>query len=569
MSRAQACRCAALATALGTALISITILRTSLTDDEPYCYDYGRRIVFEGRFDRRVAIDDSKLPVLALNALPERIGTALGFDRSAVDPLLHRLPLTAREREYIHTNLPIYAGRTVTIGCYLIVCLLVFCWGMEVYGPAGALGATVLIAFLPTLIGHAGLVTTDAAATCTIFAAVYALTRCYWDPTIERALVAGVACGVALLVKYSAIDLAPIAALLIVARTVAVEPMESRRRAAQASVTSSAIVVVAAIVTISVGFGLQHPITRLSDLSCESRSLLQLRQWVGTVPLPLPREFLTGLDRVLLHDQGRSGGGLVYLLGTLTAHGRPSYYLVATLLKTPVPFLALVLIRPWRRHRRYSDWAWLIAVAVFAAHMSFSLQSQVGLRYLLPAFPFLAMLAGAAWDHGRTRRWRQLATVLAGLCVIDATANCPRYLSYFNQLIGTRQNAYRYLADSNLDWDQGRFALWRWEAQQTRPYVLEPKYVPRAGLVAVRATEFVGVFDPETYRWLRDAVENGQARLVMTVGDAFLVFDVASSVETGNSSPGERGSSSRRTNLLGGLGGTDQSCRHSQTKERA
>ena len=542
MSRARARRWAVLAVALGVGLIGVSVFRTSLTDDEPYCYDYGRRIVFEGRFDRGAAIDDSKLPVLALNALPARLAALLGLERSAADPALNRLPLIPREREYLRANLPIYAGRLITIGFYIGLCLLVFCWGMEVYGPAGALAATVLIALLPTLLGHAGLVTMDAAASATIFAAVYALARGFWDPTVERTLVAGVACGFALLVKYSAIDLVPIALILIGVRGFAVEPLESRRRAVQASATVSVLVAAVALLTLSAGFGFRHPFTRLTELACDSRSLRMLRDWFGGAPLPLPFDFLTGLDRVLLHDQDGTGGGLVYLLGTLSTHGRWSYYLVATLLKTPLPLLALVLLRPWRWHRRYSDLAWLTPIVVLGAHMSFSLQSQVGLRYLLPAFPFLALLAGAAWDHGRCGWWRRGATALAVVYAVETVANCPRYLSYFNQLIGARRNAYRYLADSNLDWDQGRFALWRWEALQHRPYVLEPKYVPRSGLVAVRATEFVGVFDPETYRWLREAQTHGAAQLVDTVADAFLVFEVAGSVEARGGPPGERGS---------------------------
>jgi hypothetical protein len=30
----------------------------------------------------------------------------------------------------------------------------------------------------------------------------------------------------------------------------------------------------------------------------------------------------------------------------------------------------------------------------------------------------------------------------------------PHYIPYFNELIGDQKNAYKYLVDSNLDWDQ-------------------------------------------------------------------------------------------------------------------
>jgi 4-amino-4-deoxy-L-arabinose transferase-like glycosyltransferase len=540
MTRASARRWAVLAVALGVVLIIITICRTSLTADEPYTYTYAHRIVFEGSFARPEPIDVSKLPILALNALPERIAVALGLDRSLADPVLGRLPLIPQERAYIRAHLPAYAGRVVTVGFYVLLCALVFCWGAEVYGPAGALGATVLIAFLPTLLGHAGLVTTDAAATCMIFAATYALARCVLDPTLERAIIAGVACGVALLTKYSAIALGPIAFVLVGIRALTAEGIESRAHAAHAGAVSVLLAGVVATVAVSAGFGFQHPITPLTELACESRSLHALRGWLGAFPLPLPFEFLHGLDLVLRLDQDGTAGGLVYLCGRLSRHGLPSYYAVATLLKTPLAFLVLLFTRPWRWHRRYTDLIWLVPILWFFAQMSFSLQSQVGIRYVLPAFPFMALLAGGWWDHGRSQRWHRAATVLAGLCILEAVANCPRYLSYFNQLIGSRRNAYLYLADSNLDWGQGRFALWRWEAKQGGRYVLEPKYMPCTGIVVVPATEFVGVLDPEAYRWLREAQKHSAARLVGTIGDAFLVFDVRASSGGGDGPPGEQ-----------------------------
>ncbi|MBI4518323.1 MAG: glycosyltransferase family 39 protein [Deltaproteobacteria bacterium] len=545
MNRARARRWATVAVALGSLLIVITIFRTSLTDDEPFAYAYGRRVAFAGSFARTAPIEGSKLPVLALNALPERITAGLGLERSAAGALLQWAPLTPREREYLSAHLPLYAGRLVTILFYAATCALVFCWGMEVYGPAGALGATVLIAFFPTLLGHAGLVTTDAAATCTIFAAVYALARCLLDPTLERIVIAGVGCGAALLAKYSALALAPLAVVLAVIRTLTAEPIESKARVAHASIVAVLLAGVVASTVLSAGYAFQHPLTRLSDLACASRALQTLQAAIGALPLPLPREFLTGLDVVLRLDQDRTGGGWIYLLGALSDHGFASYYLIATVLKTPLPFLLLLLTRPWRRHRRYSDWVWLAPVLWLAVQLSLTLNSQVGLRYLLPAFPFLALLAGAAWDHGRPPRWQHAASALAALCVLETAANCPRYLSYFNQLIGSRQQAYRYLADSNLDWDQARFALWRWQERRGgRPYRLEPRELPSSGTVVVRASEFVGVFNLESYRWLRHAQARSAARVTGTIGDAFLVFEVdqgIGSFEKGGRPPGEGG----------------------------
>lgn len=542
MSRARARWCVAAAVGLGCLLSIISIFSTSLTDDEPFNYGYGRRIAFEGRFDRPTRMDASKLPVLGLAALPERVASWLGLETPLPDRVLSVMALSPREHEYIREYAGVYAGRLVTLIFYIGACVVVFCWGREVYGDAAAVGATAMLAFLPTMLAHSAVATTDAAATCTIVAAAYAITRCLLDPTLERVGLAGLACGAALLTKYSALALVGLGPFFVGLRVVTAERHESHWRVGQGAAASLFLIGVVAALVVCAGFGFQHPITRLAELSCQSRVLQNLTAWIGAVPLLLPREYLTGLDGVLYIDQDHTGGGGVYLLGTLSQRGFASYYLVATLLKTPLPFLILLVMRPWRAHRRYTDLMWLAVVLWFGVQMSFALYSQVGLRYLLPAFPFLALLAGAAWDHGRSPVGRHVATVLVLLLVGESVWTCPRYLSYFNQLIGARRNAYAYLADSNLDWDQARFDLWRWEGERgDRNYVVDPRYEPRSGTVVVRASEFVGVFDPQTYRWLRMAHERGAARLVSTIGDALLVFDVDSTVAGEGGPPGEYG----------------------------
>lgn len=508
---------------LGVLLVTITIFRTSITDDEPYFHSYGRRILFQGSFARLSAIDGSKLPVVALNA---------AASWAAHLPLLHelahgaltRVPLTARERAYIRGHGGLYAGRFVTVLFYAATCVLVFSWGMQVYGPAGALGATTLIAALPTLLGHSGLVTVDAAATCTMLFAVFTLVRWSSAWTLRRALAAGFACGLALLVKYSALGLVPIALAIVAVQLTAGET--GRERLVWRAAGGLLLVGIVALAVVSAGFAFQHPVTSLSDLASQSRLVHRLHVIAGDVPLPLPKEFLAGLDTVLAEDQERSGGGATYLLGTLSEQGRWSYYVVALFLKTPLPFLLLLAARPWRRERVRTDVLWLIPIAWLLGHMSFTLNTQIGIRHVLPIFPFLALLAGACWDATCPIRLRRAATALAFAALAEAVSSCPRYLSYFNAVVGNERNAYRYLADSNLDWNQGRFALWRWEDRQSQPYVVDPRYLPSAGLVVVRATEFVGIFDPGAYAWLRTAERTSAARLVDVIDGSLLVFEV-------------------------------------------
>jgi hypothetical protein len=511
--------CAAVCIGFGTLLLLTTVVRTSITVDEPYFYRYGRRIFFAGTFTRTDPIDNSKLPVSALNALPAWVAARCGIGSAQLRAGLKRW-FMPREAMYIAENLGLYAGRVVTVVFYVTLCWLVFAWGRDLYGSSGGLAATALIGFLPTLLGHAALVTVDAAATCTMFATVYAMARCLAVPERTMALLAGIALGTAQLVKYTAVELIPIAIVMLFIRTATAEGV-SRGQALRTGGVSLLLALGAALVVINLGFAFQRSGVRLNDLPCHTRVCQGLRGLFGNFPLPVPYEFLNGLDLVTFQDQAGVGGGSVYLLGQLNRKGFASYYAIATLLKTPLPFLALLLMRPWRRERLYTDLVLLLPVVWLLVHLSFFFHTQLGLRYFLPAFPFLAVLAAANWEHERPWQWRLAASILLGVYMLTTVIECPRYLSYFNCLIGPRLNAYRYLADSNLDWGQDLFQLWAWERAHTgQPYALEP-YFPAQGLVIVRVNDFVGINDPEAYAWLR-----ARATPVATIGDSYLVFDV-------------------------------------------
>lgn len=519
LNHRDACRWATLCVALGSGLILITIARTSLTFDEPYFYTYGQRIVFDGHFARTDPIDDSKLPVSALNVLPEWAARHSHVPLASAQQILGRW-WSPREAAYLNAHLPIYAGRLVTIGFYVALCWLAFVWGEELYGPAGALAATALIGFLPMVLGHAALVTVDVAASCTMFAAVYALAHSLLRPSARRAVIAGLALGLAQLVKYTAIELVAVAPALLALRVVLPDPGWSRRRRLRTGIVSLVLSAAVALVIVNVGFAFQGSGVRLNDLACDSHGFQVLRHAIGRWWIPLPYEYLNGLDQVLKDDQ--EIGTPVYLMGEVSHSGFPWYYAVATALKTPLPFLALLLVRPWRRHRQFHDLVLVVPVAVLFVHLSFFFRTQIGLRYFLPAFPFLALLAAGNWERARAPRWRAAATGLLSVTVAAVALQCPHYLAYFNALTGSQLNAHRYLADSNLDWGQDLFALWAWEgAHAGEPYELEP-YAPVHGVVIVRSDDFLGLRDPQAYRWLRASGAAPQS----TIGSSYLLFNV-------------------------------------------
>jgi hypothetical protein len=112
-------------------------------------------------------------------------------------------------------------------------------------------------------------------------------------------------------------------------------------------------------------------------------------------------------------------------------------------------------------------------------------------------------------------------TVLVAWHLVSVLSYHPHYMSYFNELIGRRIHGWRYLADSNLDWEDRQWFIRRFQAAHPEmPLVFEPER-PVAGYVVVGANQLVGVFGPERFRWLRENFEP-----IAHIGYSHLVFHV-------------------------------------------
>ena len=99
--------------------------------------------------------------------------------------------------------------------------LLVFLGTTEMFSLTAGLIALTLFCFEPNLLAHGAYVTTDMAASCTIFATIYAFWRWVKVPSTGRLLTAGLAGGLALAAKHSTILLAPMLLLLAAAALIA------------------------------------------------------------------------------------------------------------------------------------------------------------------------------------------------------------------------------------------------------------------------------------------------------------------------------------------------------------
>jgi 4-amino-4-deoxy-L-arabinose transferase-like glycosyltransferase len=101
----------------------------------------------------------------------------------------------------------------------MLLAVLLFLAAWEMFGRWEALVALAIVAFEPSLIAHGSIVTTDMAISATAFGAVYALYRFTKEQTLLRFLVAGLALGLMLAAKHSAVIFVGILFALLIADT--------------------------------------------------------------------------------------------------------------------------------------------------------------------------------------------------------------------------------------------------------------------------------------------------------------------------------------------------------------
>lgn len=368
--------------------------------------------------------------------------------------------------------------------------------------PASGLIAVALTATFPALIAHGALATTDVPFAGMFLLAVLALARWFDRPTVSRAALVGTAVGLALLTKFSVLVFFPATVLaFLAARRLA---RLSVRPAPPAAVSPAATGVAAvdplplplplpwaalgrqvalalltgALVTWA---GYCFSFGRMDALAPEVKDWLRILPAVSDsgglmgllvrTPLPMP-ELFHGLRFLAAHD---AVGHEAYLLGGVSEHGFVAFYPVALLVKTPLPFLALLFLSlPLLAHRRPALWPAQAVALAAGAILLVSLRSHVnlGIRHVFVLLPLLAVAIARAIDEllsrlrdrpgDRRRGWNAVAAAVAALLVSQAgiaVAARSKELGYFNALAGA--DPARILLDSDLDWGQDLFNLRR------------------------------------------------------------------------------------------------------------
>jgi hypothetical protein len=432
--------------AVGAARIVSTYLVFNQTWDEPAHVAAGMEWLDRGRY----AYEPLHPPLARVMA--------------AVGPRLAGIRSAGHENVWLEGNSILHAGgaydrnlalaRLGVLPFFVLATLVLAAWARRIGGAAQAVTAVLLFTTLPPVLAHAGIASTDMAVTATIALAVYCLMLWLERPTRGRSLALGVALALALLSKLSALLFLPaaIVAVLLCRRGERTGDETGSRR------TRLRLTFAALVLTVWAGYRFTvGPLTipQAAPPTAESATPSALDRIARAMVLPAPALF-EGLGQLAVKNRE---GHKSYLLGEVRTTGWWHFFPVALAVKSPLPFLLLTgigLAVAWRGYSGSERRRQLEPAAIALAILLVCLPSRIniGVRHVLPMYPFLAIVAGLGvaglW---RAQRARPVARSLAVLLVVwQLTASAavhPDYLAYFNELAG--RHPERILVDSDLD----------------------------------------------------------------------------------------------------------------------
>ncbi len=421
------------------------MVQESSTWDETHYFGLGKYLLQTGRWDVPGSILHPPLSYY-LHSIP------LLFV-STDDALWEPDPTRQRDPHY-RTIMDVERGRallsspanegdrllTLSRLMMVLVALLlgwyVFSWSFALYGNSGAIIAVVLYSFCPNILAHARLITPDIVLTTFFFATVYYFWRMLRENRLSVAVVGGIALGLALLSKYTAVLLVPLCVVLALLWLFQTKSLPWR----------------GCLIFGAVG---------LAVLLLGYRGNLE--------------PYFTGVQ---FQREYASRPQWFFLCGEcLPCRWGCYFYTMSLLLKTPIAAMIGLVLAIWVFVKKAVRGQWISetfllapALAVFAL---FAVHAQCfGLRYILPMYPFLFVFIAGGIACLLSRK--TIAILCSGLALWYLGASVyihPHYLAYFNELVGGPDNGYKYFVESNLDWGQDLKGLGRYMREHHIPKV--------------------------------------------------------------------------------------------------
>jgi len=442
----------------------------------------------------------------------------------------------------------------------LLGCVVVFLWARPEHGGFAGVAAVALFTTLPIVIAFSSIAYTDMAAASTQAASFWAFATWLDKRNMRSTLWMGLAVGLALLAKATTCIYLPAAALSMVALKWAVSrDKETPRPSYKHTATQVAMAGAIAIVVVWAGYG--FAVGRVKEgmrLSAESMPSFQHfpaplgrigRSLILSDPIVPAPALMRGVATAWVLNKSHPPA---YLLGHIKEGGWWYFFLVGVTVKSPIPFLVLVIAGLSFCKGLIKEQRWTVmapaACALAILLTTMPLKYNAGVRHVLVVFPLLAIVAGygcsSLWNMPERRRVVGRTAVVGLLlwqCVSTVRASND-YMAYFNEFAG-KDPSRVMVAGCDLDCGQDLFALSH--ELQTRhishvtlalwtsadmsklsfpQFEVPQPYKPVTGWFAIslRALRFGDLFHttypPDAFAWV------GRYRPVALVGKTILLY---------------------------------------------
>ncbi len=339
--------------------------------------------------------------------------------------------------------------------------LLVYLIAAEMFGFGAGLFALALFVFDPNLLAHGALIATDVGSASLFLATAYAFYRFCTKPSWPKLVLAGIAAGLLLAAKFTGIFFVPILLLAVLLEWALSRNIRilGQRLAALAAVSLIAWTILWSFYGFRYkatpeGFELNPTLNAYLAKMYDQRAAHTLAHIAHY--RVLPEAYIWGLENTKNTEFEDNS----YFWGRVCRHGNRAYFPTAFLIKSTLPFLILLCLSPiawrWGLRKQPRELGYLlIPVAVYFA-ISISSDMNIGVRHLLPIYPFLYILiAGtAATLTNRNPRWSIVLAALLCWQIVTSSRIAPAYMAYGNEAWGGPSHVHHYLSDSNTDWAQ-------------------------------------------------------------------------------------------------------------------
>jgi len=390
-------------------------------------------------------------------------------------------------REFVYETNPakadliIFFPRLAVIFLSTILGVFIFIMSRKSYGSMGGLFTLFLYVLSPNILAHSRLGNLDVGTMFFFYIAIYFFIYLLRYPNLLRLVLAGVIIGLSLLTKMTAIYLIPVLFLFIIPACFSkselnVFSLGERLTKPLIAKGFSFIILYAGVMLIAwflicAGYGFKDMFKPAASYIPGSHTetpvkidppqglKASVKGFVKAVPVPLPGDYFSAFSYQYYHGKR---GHRSFLMGKHSRYGWWHYYLIAFLIKVPIPvliflilWLALILFRTGIRNLYIEEW--YLIISVVSMFIIFSMgRVQIGFRYLLPILPIVYVLLGrliTSENLGKIRT--SIPFGLICLWYLWASLSIyPHFLAYFNELAGGPDDGYKYLVDSNLDWGQ-------------------------------------------------------------------------------------------------------------------